>query len=143
MDTATGELHILKYISAADVGKAINPGQCEGQDEGGVFFGLGHTLFEQMLYEDGQLINPNLVDYRVPTFNDLPKELSTILVENQNGPGPFGSKGMAEGGLLPVAPAIANAIARAVGIRFRDLPITPEKVWRALRLRDEIGSTGA
>ncbi len=135
VDPETGALQILKYISVADVGKAINPVQCEGQDEGGVLFALGHTLFEEMIYEDGQLLNPNLVDYRVPTFSDLPREFSTILIENGNGPGPFGSKGMAEGGLLPVAPAIANAVARAVGIRFYDLPMTPEKVWRALQAK--------
>ncbi len=132
VDPETGALQIHKYVSVADVGRAINPLQCEGIDEGGVFFGLGHSLFEEMVYEDGQLLNPNLVDYRVPTFSDLPKEFHTILIENGNGPGPFGSKGMAEGGLLPVAPAIANAVARAVGIRFYDLPMTPEKMWRAL-----------
>lgn len=139
IDPETGALRILKYISVADVGKAINPIQCEGLDEGSVFFALGHTLFEEMLYEDGQLLNPNLVDYRVPNFSDLPKEFSTVLIENGNGPGPFGSKGMAEGGLLPVAPAIANAVARAVGIRFYDLPMTPEKMWRALAAKRDGG----
>jgi CO/xanthine dehydrogenase Mo-binding subunit len=132
VDRETGAIHLRKYVSVADVGRAINPVQCEGQDEGGVVFGLGHTLFEQMVYEDGQLLNPNLVDYRVPTFNDLPDEFSSALIENENGPGPFGAKGMGEGGLLPVASAIANAIARAAGIRFYELPITSEKVWRAL-----------
>jgi CO/xanthine dehydrogenase Mo-binding subunit len=133
VDRETGAIHLRKYVSVADVGRAINPVQCEGQDEGGVIFGLGHTLFEQMVYEDGQLLNPNLVDYRVPNFNDLPDEFSSELIENENGPGPFGAKGMGEGGLLPVASAIANAIARAAGIRFYELPITSEKVWRALK----------
>lgn len=132
VDRDTGAIAVKKYVSIADVGRAIHPTQCEGQDEGGVMFGLGHTLFEQMVYEDGQLLNPNLVDYRVPTFEDLPQEFSSTLIENENGPGPFGAKGMGEGGLLPVASAIANAIARASGVRFYDLPITPEKVWRAL-----------
>jgi CO/xanthine dehydrogenase Mo-binding subunit len=100
-----------------------------------VLFGLGHTLFEQMVYEDGQLLNPNLVDYRVPNFDDLPQEFDSFLIENENGPGPFGAKGMGEGGLLPVASAIANAIARAIGVRFYELPITPEKVWRALEAK--------
>ena len=135
VDPETGVIQILKYISAADVGKAINPVQCEGQDEGAVFFALGHTLFEEMVYEDGQLLNPNLVDYRVPTFCQLPKEFSTILIENRNGPGPFGSKGMGEGGLLPVASAIANAVSNAVGVRIFDLPLTPVKVWRALQAK--------
>jgi len=133
VDPETGAIQILKYISAADVGRAINPVQCEGQDEGAVFFAFGHTLFEEMVYEDGQLLNPNLIDYRVPTFCHLPKEFYSILIENGNGPGPFGSKGMGEGGLLPVASAIANAVSKAVGVRIFDLPITPVKVWRALR----------
>ncbi len=137
VDRDTGEIHLHKYVSVADVGRAINPVQCEGQDEGGVVFGIGHTLFEQMVYEDGQLLNPNLVDYRVPNFRDLPDEFISTLVENENGPGPFGSKGMGEGGLLPVASAIANAISKAVGIRFYDLPITPEKVWRALQAKEK------
>jgi CO/xanthine dehydrogenase Mo-binding subunit len=132
VDRATGSIRLKKYVSVADVGKAIHPIQCEGQDEGGVLFGIGHTLFENMIYEDGQLLNPNLIDYRVPTFGDLPEDFSSSLIENGNGPGPFGAKGMGEGGLLPVASAIANAIARAAGIRFYELPITPEKVWRAL-----------
>jgi len=135
VDRETGAIHLRKYVSIADVGRAINPVQCEGQDEGGVVFGIGHTLFEQMVYEDGQLLNPNLVDYRVPHFNDLPDEFSSALIENENGPGPFGAKGMGEGGLLPVASAIANAIARAVAIRFYELPITSEKVWRALKTK--------
>jgi len=132
VDPETGAIQILKYISAADVGRAINPVQCEGQDEGAVFFALGHTLFEEMVYEDGQLLNPNLIDYRIPGFCHLPKEFSSILIENNNGPGPFGAKGMGEGGLLPVASAIANAVSNAVGVRIYDLPLTPEKLWRAL-----------
>ncbi len=133
VDPDTGVIRILKYISVADVGKAINPLQCLGQDEGAVLFGLGHTLLEEMVYEEGQLLNPNLIDYRVPTFRHLPEEFSSTLIENGNGPGPFGSKGMGEGGLLPVASAIASAVSNAVGVRFYDLPLTPSKVWRALQ----------
>lgn len=133
VDAETGEIHVLKYVSVADVGKAINPIQCEGQDEGGVVFGLGHTLYEEMIYEDGQLLNPNLIDYRVPAFEHLPKDFHSFLLENRNGPGPFGSKGMGEGGILPVASAIANAVAQATGVRIHDLPLTPPKVWKALQ----------
>ncbi|MBI1992829.1 MAG: xanthine dehydrogenase family protein molybdopterin-binding subunit [Deltaproteobacteria bacterium] len=129
----TGEIRVLKYVSIADVGRAVHPVQCEGQDEGAVMFAIGHTLLEEMIYKDGQLLNPNLVDYRVPTFRDLPRDFKTILIENRNGPGPFGSKGMGEGGLLPVAPAIGNAVYNAVGVRLYDLPITPERLWRAMR----------
>ena len=94
---------------------------------------IGHSLVEEMIYKDGQLLNPNLIDYRIPTFDDVPGKFETVLLENQNGPGPFGSKGTAEGALLPVAAAIGNAVYRATGVRFYDLPLTPERVWQALR----------
>jgi len=136
VDRETGEINLLKYVSLADVGKAIHPVLCEGQDEGGVMNAIGHSLIEEMIYKDGQLLNPNLVDYRVPTFQHLPKDFETILVESQNGPGPFGSKGTGEGGLLPVAAAIGNAVFRATGLRLYDLPLTPEKVWTALQEKD-------
>jgi len=133
VDPDTGEIKLLKYVSVADVGKAINPIACEGQDEGGVMNAIGHSLVEEMIYKDGQLLNPNLIDYRIPTFDRLPGKFETKLVENHNGPGPFGSKGTAEGALLPVSPAIGNAVYRAIGVRFYDLPLTPERVWRALQ----------
>ena len=133
VDPDTGEIKLVKYVSLADVGQAIHPVLCEGQDEGGVMNAIGHTLLEEMIYKDGQLLNPNLVDYRVPGFSHLPIHFDTILVENHNGPGPFGAKGTGEGGLLPVAAAIGNAVQRATGVRLYDLPLTPEKVWRALR----------
>ena len=133
VDPDTGEITLLKYTSVADVGKAINPINCEGQDEGGVMNAIGHSLVEEMIYKDGQLLNPNLIDYRIPTFNNLPSEFETRLLENDNGPGPFGSKGTAEGALLPVSPALGNAVYRATGVRFYDLPLTPERVWQALR----------
>jgi CO/xanthine dehydrogenase Mo-binding subunit len=136
VDRDTGEIKLIQYVSLADVGQAIHPVLCEGQDEGGVMNAIGHSLLEEMIYKDGQLLNPNLVDYRVPTFNDLPTSFETILVENQNGPGPFGSKGTGEGGLLPVAPAIGNAVYHACGVRFYDLPLTPERIWRALAVKN-------
>jgi CO/xanthine dehydrogenase Mo-binding subunit len=132
VDGDTGEIKLHKYVSLADVGRAIHPVLCEGQDEGGVMNAIGHSLLEEMMYKDGQLLNPNLIDYRVPTFGELPEEFKSILVEDQNGPGPFGAKGTGEGGLLPVAAAIANAVCGATGVRLYDLPLTPEKVWRAL-----------
>jgi CO/xanthine dehydrogenase Mo-binding subunit len=137
VDRETGEIKLLKYVSLADVGRAIHPLQCEGQDEGGVMNAIGHTLMEEMVYKDGQLLNPNLVDYRVPSFNTLPQDFETILVESHNGPGPFGAKGTGEGGLLPVAAAIGNAVFRATGLRLYDLPLTPEKVWRGLAVTGE------
>ena len=96
--------------------------------------GIGHTFFEQMVYDaNGQLLNPSLVDYRVPGFNDVPREFHTVLLENGDGPGPYGVRGMGEGGLLSVAPSVTNALARATGVRIKDLPLTPERVWRALK----------
>jgi len=132
VDRDTGEVKLTKYVSLADVGQAIHPVLCEGQDEGGVMNAIGHSLLEEMIYKDGQLLNPNLIDYRVPSFNNVPKDFASILVESHNGPGPFGAKGTGEGGLLPVASAIANALYRATGLRLYDLPLTPEKVWRGL-----------
>ena len=93
--------------------------------------GIGHTFFEHMVYEDGQLLNPGLVDYRIPAMSDIPEEMRSILVENGDGPGPFGSKGIGESGLMPTSPAIANALARATGLRLHALPLTPERVRQA------------
>jgi CO/xanthine dehydrogenase Mo-binding subunit len=140
IDRETGEVRLKKFISVADVGKAVHPEHCVAQEEGAAMQGIGHTFFEQLIYENGQLLNPNLIDYRVPTFADVPEEFHTALIENEDGPGPFGVRGMAEGGILSVAPAVCNAIDRATGVRIKDLPLTPERVWRALK--DTIRSTG-
>ena len=133
IDHETGAVKLKRFISVADVGKAIHPEHCVAQEEGAAMQGIGHTFFEQLIYDNGQLINPNLIDYRVPTFSEVPEEFHTVLVENADGPGPFGVRGMAEGGILSVAPAVCNAIDRATGVRIKDLPLTPERVWRALR----------
>jgi CO/xanthine dehydrogenase Mo-binding subunit len=134
VDQETGQVRIKRLISVADVGKAIHPEGCIGQEEGAAMMGIGHTFFEEMVYDaNGQLLNPNLVDYRLPTFDDVPEEFHTVLVENHDGPGPYGVRGMGEGGLLSVAPSATNAFARATGVRIRDLPLTPERVWRALQ----------
>ena len=132
VDPDTGAIKLLKYVSLADVGQAIHPVLCEGQDEGGVMNAIGHTLLEEMIYKDGQLLNPNLVDYRVPSFAHLPKDFETVLVENHNGPGPFGAKGTGEGGLLPVAAAIGNAVFHGLGVRVRTLPLDPENIVAAI-----------
>ena len=95
--------------------------------------GIGHTFFEEMIYEGGQLLNPTLIDYRIPVMSDLLDDLRSILVENADGPGPYGAKGIGESGLMPTAPAIANAIANAIGVRIKELPLTPERVLRAIR----------
>jgi len=137
LDEETGAVVVDEYVSVADVGRCINPIQCEGQDEGAVMQGLGHTFLEEMVYDGGQLLNGNLVDYRVPRAEDLPARLRCLFVENADGAGPFGAKGAGEGSLIPVSPAIGNALARLTGLRLRELPLTPERVWRALRARGD------
>jgi CO/xanthine dehydrogenase Mo-binding subunit len=134
VDEETGAIRVERYVSVADVGRAVNPLSLEVQDAGGVVQGLGHTLLEEMLYADGHLLNGTLLLYRVPRADDVP-EIVTRFVENADGSGPFGAKGAGEGSLIPVSPAIGNALARLTGVRLRDLPLTPEKVWRALRAR--------
>lgn len=133
VDLETGEISLEKYVTVADVGTAINPQQAEGQDEGAAIQGLGHTLFESLIYDRGQPLNANLVDYRVPRFTDLPRQFDSALIENKDGPGPYGAKGMGESGIVSVAPAVGNALYRATGVRIRKLPLTPEQVWRALK----------
>lgn len=117
----------------ADVGKAINPLACEQQLRGAVITGIGQALMEEMVYQEGLLINPNFLDYNLPRFLDVPEEIIPILVERPHPEGPYGAKGVGESGIIPTAPAIANAIEDAVGVRIKELPITPEKVLSALQ----------
>lgn len=133
VDRQTGAVKVNRYATVADVGKAINPLQAEGQDEGAAMQGIGNALFEEMIYENGQPLNANLIDYRVPRFTDLPERFESALIENRDGPGPYGAKGMGESGIVSAAPALGNALFRATGVRHRELPLTPERVWRALR----------
>jgi CO/xanthine dehydrogenase Mo-binding subunit len=133
VDRETGKVRVKKYVTAADAGKALHPLQCEGQDEGSAMMGFGHTLYESYQYDGGQIINSTLVDYKVPGFDDVPDEFESILIEDAPGPGPYGAKGLGEGGIIPVAPAVANAIAWSTGARIKELPLTPERVWRAMK----------
>jgi CO/xanthine dehydrogenase Mo-binding subunit len=136
VDQETGELLVVNHVSVADVGKALNPAHVESQDEGAAIMGLGHTLMEHLILDDGgRILNLGALDYRIPTTKDIPVQLHSLLVENQDGPGPYGAKGAGEGGLFGVAPAIASAVTEAVDVVIRDLPITPERVWRAMRER--------
>jgi len=132
VDRETGQIRILKYIAAHDVGRAINPLLLEGQIYGGGLMGIGYALGEKLIYEKGHLKNGNFLDYKLPTAKDVPP-VEAVIVETDEQAGPFGAKGIGEPGLVPTAPAIANAIYDAVGVRIRDLPITPEKVLRALK----------
>jgi CO/xanthine dehydrogenase Mo-binding subunit len=133
VDSETGEVKILRYVSLTDAGKMIHPVQCHAQDEGAAVFGLGQALFEDLVYQDGQLINGSLVDYRLPRFDDLPESFTTFVMEGGAGPGPYGAKGMGEGGILAVAPAVANAVHAATGVRIPEVPLIGEKVWKALQ----------
>lgn len=133
VDTDTGVVKVLDYYSVCDVGRAINPLAMEGQEEGAIVQGLGHSLSEALIWQYGQLMNASLVDYRVPRFSDAPHRLVTEFVEEGDGPGPFGAKGGGEGAIVPVAGAVAAALFDATGVRVNDLPLTPERVWRALQ----------
>ncbi len=134
VDRETGDITLVRHVTVSDVGKALNPLQVRMQDEGAAIMGLGHTLMEQYIYDDrGRIRNLGAIDYRIPTSMDLPLELVSQTVENADGPGPYGAKGMSEGALLCTAAAVAGAVREATGVTIRDLPLTPERVWRALR----------
>jgi CO/xanthine dehydrogenase Mo-binding subunit len=134
VDQDTGEILLVKHVTVADVGKAINPQHVEMQDEGAAVMGLGHTLMEHVILdESGRIQNLGALDYRIPTTKDLPLEMESLTVENADGPGPAGAKGAGEGGLMATAPAVAAAVAEATGAVIRDLPLTPERVWRAIQ----------
>lgn len=132
VDEELGEIHVHRLATVGDVGCAINPQLAEGQDAGAAMMGLGVALREELRYADGSLVNGNLFEYRVPRPSDLP-ELCSALAERGDGVGPYGAKGGGEGSLNPVAPALANAVFWATGVRMREAPLTPERVWRALR----------
>jgi CO/xanthine dehydrogenase Mo-binding subunit len=130
VDTETGKVDVLRFHANVFAGRVVNPRQCELQTEGSTMFGLGQALFEEMVYDDGQLTNPNLSDYMIPSFEDVPESLSTEVLE---APGSSEMHGIGETSVPPTAPAVANAVARAVGVRIKDLPLTPEKVLKALK----------
>lgn len=131
VDETTGEVTVLDYVAAHDIGRAINPTLVEGQIIGGVAMGLGAALGEELIYEAGKPVNAAYLNYALPRASDMPR-VRTILIEEGDAAGPYGAKSIGELGVVPAAPAIANAIYDAVGVRIRDLPITPDKVLRAL-----------
>jgi len=138
VDPDTGFVHVRRTATAADVGRAINPQLVERQDEGATMQGIGNALFEEMVYEDGLLLNDTLLDYRVPSFEDMPDRMSCVIVENEDGPGPYGAKGCGEGAFAAVPAAIVNALADA-GVPMSELPLTPERVWRRIQELKEEG----
>jgi CO/xanthine dehydrogenase Mo-binding subunit len=133
VDPDTGKVTVLQLVASGDVGKAINKLVCRGQDEGAAVMGLGQALFEEMRYDRGVLLNGEALDYRVPMADDLPERFVSVTQEQGHGPGPFGAKGAGEGAMVPMAAAIANAVHDATGVRITALPLSPERVFNALR----------
>src|SRR5262245_2446665 len=132
VNVETGELRILRYSVIADAGKALHYPSAKAQVDGGAVMGFGHALFEETIYRDEQLQNGDPFQYRLPVMKDIPEVFYSSMLENEDGPGPFGSKGMSQTSIVTVAPAIGNAIFDAVGARVRSLPISPEKILRAM-----------
>jgi len=132
VDLETGRTKVLKIASCFDVGKVINPQLLEGQIEGAIAQGLGTALFEELMLRDGRVLNPSFVDYKIPTSDDMP-EMIIKFVENPEETGPFGARGVAEPAMVPSAPAIANAIFDATGIRLNTMPMTAERVLNAVK----------
>lgn len=142
VDPETGEILIHKHVSVGDAGKALNPMQVEMQDEGAAIMGLGHSLMEQLILDDGgRILNLGALDYRIPTTKDVPAMLKTLSVENEDGPGPYGAKGVSEGALLCTAPALAAAVTEATGLVITDLPLTPERLWQEMLNRKDAGDS--
>jgi CO/xanthine dehydrogenase Mo-binding subunit len=138
VDPETGMVRIGKIVLVSDIGRALNPHQVEAQDEGAAVMGIGHTLMEHLILDEhGRIRNLGALDYRIPTSQDIPFRLESVLLENGDGPGPYGAKGAGEGGILAIAAAIGSAINQAVGVHIRDLPLTPERIWQAIQEKHE------
>ena len=125
VDPETGQVQVLKVVAAHETGTTINQIMAEGQIEGSVAQGIGFALMEQLVCENGKVVNDRFLDYKIPNIGDMP-EIEAICVESDGTNGPFGAKGIGEPGLVPTAPAIANAVYDAIGVRFHELPITRE-----------------
>jgi CO/xanthine dehydrogenase Mo-binding subunit len=132
VDTETGHVRVLRLVNVADVGTPINPRIVETQLSGGAIMQLGFTMQEEMAFEDGQLLNPSLADYKIPGIRDVPPVFEGEAVDAVQQSGPFGAKGVGETATFALSPAIANAVHDAVGVRLMQLPLTPEAVYRAL-----------
>jgi CO/xanthine dehydrogenase Mo-binding subunit len=139
VNTETGEVKVEKIVAASDVGYPLNPKMCEQQIEGGVAMGIGSALWEEVALEKGKVLNPNFGNYKMVTSVNMPKteNVEVFLISAPHKEGPYGAKGTGETQMTPTAPAVANAIYNAVGVRIRDLPITREKVFKALREKEE------
>ena len=134
VDPDTGRVAVRKVVSAHDVGRALNPAAAEGQVHGGVHMGLGYALSEKLVIEQGLVLTQTFMDYAMFKADDMP-EIVVRLIESVDAEGPFGAKGLGESGVIPVAAAVRNAIKDAIGVRFNELPITPERVRAAVGAR--------
>ncbi len=134
VDTETGVVKVLKVVFAHDIGKVINPSAAQGQVEGGFQQGMGYALMENILFDDetGACLTADFLDYKMPTAVEMPPVIDSIFIESDEPTGPFGAKSLSEPCCTVPAPAIANAIYNAVGVRVRELPITPEKILAGL-----------
>jgi CO/xanthine dehydrogenase Mo-binding subunit len=138
VDPDTGKVNVLQLVASSDVGKAINALTCRGQDEGCAMMGYAQALFEEMRFDsEGQLLNGEALDYRVPLAEDLPGRFVSITQEQGHGPGLLGAKGGGEGAMVPLAAAIANAVHDATGVRITQLPLSPQRVFAALRAAEK------
>lgn len=137
VDLETGEVQALHLAAAFDVGHAINPDIVEAQIRGGAVQGLSAALFEQMVFDQGHPRNPNLADYRIASTLDIPASVEPLIVEVPQDDGPFGARGVGEHSSIAAAPAVANAIYRATGVRLSSLPVSSESVWLALQSKPD------
>jgi 4-hydroxybenzoyl-CoA reductase subunit alpha len=142
VDRETGVLTVDRLVTAHDCGRALNPANVEGQIEGSAYMGYGEIIGEEQVFRGGLHKKPSLLDYKIPTSLDTPV-LEAIIVETVDAEGPYGAKEAGEGPLNPVIPAIANAVFDAIGVRFDETPITPDKILDALaKKKDRVGPDG-
>jgi putative selenate reductase molybdopterin-binding subunit len=132
VNRVTGEIAILESVHAADAGVVVNPMQLRGQIEGAIAQGIGWALYERMVFDDtGRVVNPSFRNYRIPTFADTPRS-EVYFAKTHDSFGPLGAKSMSEAPINPVAPALANALTNACGLRFHDLPFRPDYIYRRI-----------
>jgi CO/xanthine dehydrogenase Mo-binding subunit len=139
VNVRTGAVKVLRIAGAADMGNPVNPEMVEGQLEGGFLMGIGTSIYEQIILKNGVVANPNFIDYKIPTTLEMPANdcVKAMIDPVPHPEGPFGAKGLGEGVIVPIAPAIANAVYNAVGVRIRDLPISAEKLLGRLKAMEQ------
>jgi CO/xanthine dehydrogenase Mo-binding subunit len=141
VDPETGQVTIEKVAACYDVGRVVNPGLIAGQTYGGIVQGIGTGTMEELVLDpkSGRALNASLMDYKIPSTEDVPAVMTTSFIETAQKDGPMGARGIGEHTMIPTPAAIANALYDACGIRISEMPITAEKVWRALRERERKG----